>query len=104
MVKSNLLMESKYIRSSKDKPCLVMLEGCMPENNSVEFMHLNSNGMKPLDIQGVYACLNCRDIINDERKVEPPYEKEWLELQELRAVVRTQRIMLRNGLLGCLKL
>ena len=81
-----------------------MLEGCMPENNSVEFMHLNSNGMKPLDIQGVYACLNCRDIINGERIVEPPYEKEWLELQELRAVVRTQRIMHRNGLLGCLKL
>jgi len=104
MVKSNLLMESKYIRSSKDKPCQVMLEGCMPENNSVEFMHLNSNGMKPLDIQGVYACLNCRDIINGERIVEPPYEKEWLELQELRAVVRTQRIMHRNGLLGCLKL
>jgi hypothetical protein len=97
-------MESKYIRSSKDKPCQVMLEGCMPENNSVEFMHLNSNGMKPLDIQGVYACLNCRDIINGERIVEPPYEKEWLELQELRAVVRTQRIMHRNGLLGCLKL
>jgi len=97
-------MDSKYIRSSRDKPCQVMLEGCMPENNSVEFMHLNSNGMKPLDIQGVYACLNCRDIINGERIVEPPYEKEWLELQELRAVVRTQRIMHRNGLLGCLKL
>ena len=85
-------MESKYIRSSRDKPCQVMLEGCMPENNSVEFMHLDSNGMKPLDIQGMYACLNCRDIINGERIVEPPYEKEWLELQELRAVVRTQRI------------
>tara|TARA_R100000789_G_scaffold44375_3_gene45503 strand:+ start:61 stop:354 length:294 start_codon:yes stop_codon:yes gene_type:complete len=97
-------MDSKYIRSSRDKPCQVMLEGCMPENNSVEFMHLSSNGMKPLDIQGVYACLNCRDIINGERIVEPPYEKEWLELQELRAVVRTQRIMHRNGLLGCLKL
>ena len=104
MVKSNILMESKYIRSSKDKPCQVMLEGCMPENNSVEFMHLNSNGMKPLDIQGVYACLNCRDIINDERNVAPPYEKELLEFQQLRAVIRTQRIMHRNGLLGCLKL
>ena len=104
MVKSNILMESKYIRSSKDKPCQVMLEGCMPENNSVEFMHLNSNGMKPVDIQGVYACLNCRDIINGERKVEPSYEKEWLEVQQLRAVIRTQRIMHRNGLLGCLKL
>ena len=97
-------MESKYIRSSRDKPCQVMLEGCMPENNSVEFMHLDSNGMKPLDIQGMYACLNCRDIINGERIVQPPYEKEWLELQELRAVIRTQRIMHRNGLLGCLKL
>ena len=97
-------MESKYIRSSRDKPCQVMLEGCMPENNSVEFMHLDSNGMKPLDIQGMYACLNCRDIINGERIVEPPYEKEWLELQQLRAVIRTQRIMHRNGLLGCLKL
>ena len=86
------------------KPCQVMLEGCMPENNSVEFMHLNSNGMKPLDIQGIYACLNCRDIINGVRQVEPAYEKEWLELQELRAVIRTQRIMHRNGLLGCLKL
>jgi hypothetical protein len=60
--------------------------------------------MKPLDIQGMYACLNCRDIINGERKVEPPYEKEWLEVQQLRAVIRTQRIMHRNGLLGCLKL
>jgi len=97
-------LESKYIRSSKDKPCQVMLEGCMPENNSVEFMHLNSNGMKPLDIQGMYACLNCRDIVNGSRQVEPPYEKEWLELQQLRGVIRTQRIMHRNGLLSCLKL
>ena len=96
-------MGSKYIRSSKNKPCQVMLEGCMPENNTVEFMHLHTP-MKPLDIQGMYACESCRDIINGDRVMNPPYEKEWLELQQLRAVIRTQRIMHRNGLLGCLKL
>ena len=104
MVKSNLLMQSKYIRSSKDKPCQVMLEGCMPENNSVEFMHLNSNGMKPLDIQGMYACLNCRHIINGEREVDPPYDQDFLRTKAMEAVIRTQRIMHRNGLLSCLKL
>tara|TARA_R100000501_G_scaffold769_2_gene3087 strand:+ start:134 stop:376 length:243 start_codon:yes stop_codon:yes gene_type:complete len=80
-----------------------MLEGCMPENNTVEFMHLHTP-MKPLDIQGMYACECCRDIINGDRVMNPPYEKEWLELQQLRAVIRTQRIMHRSGLLGCLKL
>jgi hypothetical protein len=97
-------MESKYIRSSKDKPCQVMLEGCMPENNSVEFMHYNTTGMRPLDIQGMYACINCRDIINGERVVDPPYDQDFLVRKQMEAVLRTQRIMHRNGLLGCLKL
>ena len=100
------MTDSKFTKSAQGKPCQLMLEGCMPENNTVVFCHLNGAGMgmKALDIHGMYACVNCHDLIDGRKQADPPYEKEWLELQQLRAVIRTQRIMHRNGLLGCLKL
>jgi hypothetical protein len=33
------------------------------------------------------------------KQAEPPYDKEWLELQALRAMVRTQEILVKKGLM-----
>ena len=61
------MTDSKFTRSAQGKPCQLMLEGCMPENNTVVFCHLNGAGMgmKALDIHGMYACVNCHDLIDD---------------------------------------
>ena len=94
-------MTSKITESARDMPCQVRLEGCMPENNTVVFAHMNGGGMgtKQSDLFGMYACLNCHDIIDGRRHLDPPIESEWLEHQVLRAVIHTQKILLRKRLI-----
>jgi hypothetical protein len=47
----------------------------------------------------MYACHICHDII-DGRKPHD-YEKEWLELAQLRAMKRTQEILLKEENVIC---
>jgi hypothetical protein len=77
------------------------LEGCMPDNETVVFAHLNGGGMgiKPLPIHGAYLCYNCHDIYDGRKTVDPPYEREFLELEMLRAVINTQRLMIKTGII-----
>jgi hypothetical protein len=73
----------------------------MPENETVVFAHLNGAGMgiKSLPIHGAYLCLNCHDIYDGRKQLDPPIEREFLELEMYRAVINTQRIMTRNGII-----
>ena len=94
-------MTTKIQQSARGKPCQVMLEGCMPENETVVYAHMNGGGMgtKQSDLFGMYACLNCHDIIDGRKQLDPPIEREWLELQVARAVLKTQKILLRDNLI-----
>ena len=96
-----LIRANKYTRSAKDYPCQMRLEGCMPDNETVVFAHLNHGGMglKAYPIHGAYLCLNCHDIYDGRKQVNPPYEQEFLELEMLRAVINTQRLMIKKGII-----
>ena len=91
----------KYTRSAKGKPCQMRLEGCMPDNETVVFAHLNGAGMglKALPIHGAYLCLNCHDIYDGRKTVDPPYKTKDLELEMLRAIINTQRLMIKTGII-----
>jgi hypothetical protein len=43
--------------------------------------------------------MNCHDIYDGRKSVNPPYLKEWVDNQALRAVIRTQKIMIEEGVL-----
>ena len=77
-----LIRVDKYTRSARGMSCQLRLEGCMPENETVVFAHLNGAGMgiKSLPIHGAYLCLNCHDIYDGRKTVDPPIEKKDLEL------------------------
>jgi len=96
-----LIRVDKYTKSAKGKPCQMRLEGCMPDNETVVFAHLNGAGMglKALPIHGAYLCYNCHDIYDGRKQADPPYEKEFLELEMLRAVINTQRLMIKTGII-----
>jgi len=91
---------SKITKSARGKPCLLRLDGCVSggENPTTVFAHLNSGGMgqKEIDCFGMYACHVCHDLIDGRQPHN--YEDEWLELVQLRAVIRTQRYLIRSGL------
>jgi len=89
---------SKITKSAQGKPCYLHLDGCQSggANETTVFAHLSGAGTGRKDTikgfhWGMYACMNCHDII-DGRKPHD-YEREWLELVQLRAVVRCQRSM-----------
>ena len=92
---------SKITESARGMPCQVRLEGCMPENETVVYAHMNGGGMgtKQSDLFGMYACINCHDIIDGRKQLDPPIEREWLELEVLRAVINTQKILMRKRLI-----
>ena len=96
-----LIRVNKYTESAKGKPCQMRLEGCMPDNESVVFAHLNGGGMgvKSLPIHGAYLCLNGHDIYDGRKTVDPPYEREFLELEMLRAIINTQKLMVKTGII-----
>ena len=94
-------MSTKITKSAMGMPCQVRLHGCMPDNETVIFAHMNGGGMgrKQADLFGMYACLNCHDIIDGRKQLDPPIEREWLELEVLRAVIKTQKLLHRDGLI-----
>ena len=95
------IVVNKYTKSARGKPCQMRLEGCLPDNETVVFAHLNGGGMgvKALPIHGAYLCLNCHDIYDGRKQPDPPIEKKDLELDMLRAIINTQRLMVKTGII-----
>ena len=94
-------MGSKLTKSARGKVCQLRLEGCLPGTETVVAAHLNGGGMasKQSDLHIFYSCISCHDYYDMRKQANPPYEKEWLELQAHRAVICTQKIMLREGVI-----
>ena len=95
------LLASKYTKSAQYKVCQLRLEGCLPGTETVVAAHLNGGGMgtKQSDIHIMYTCANCHDIYDGRKSVSPPYLREWLDNEALRAVICTQKIMIKEGVL-----
>jgi len=95
--------QDKYTRSARGQHCQVRIpEICTeaPENNTTVLAHLNGGGagMKNYNIHGAYACYECHTWL-DGGYVQHEVSREDRDRLHLEAVIRTQKIMIREGVL-----
>lgn len=93
----------KYTRSAKGQDCTVRIPGVCrpaPENETTVFAHLNGGGLgaKHLSVHGAYSCAQCHDVIDGRSRNRGHTNKE-VKMMHLEAVIRTQIIMVRDGIL-----
>lgn len=94
-------MASKYTKSAKGQDCQIRLEGiCNYNQETTVFAHLPGGGMgmKQADIHGAYACSNCHDVVDGRMKSEHLTQNE-IKLSFFDGVIRTQQIMIKDGIL-----
>jgi len=94
------MSQDKYTRSAREQPCQVRIPGvCNHRPETTVFAHLNGGGMgrKKSSIHGAYACSDCHDVLDSRRGTM--YTPQELRLFHLDAVIRTQEIMLKDGVL-----
>ena len=97
------MKQDKYTTSAKGKPCQVRIPGVCkeaPEHDTTIFAHLNGGGMalKHSSIHGAYACLQCHYWL-DGGYVHDPEHGVNRDLYHLEGVIRTQQIMIDDGVL-----
>ena len=93
-------MASKYTRSARGQECQVRLIGiCNHNPETVVFAHLNGAGMgiKHADIHGAFCCSACHDQLDG--RANNLIDKDQLKLEFLEGVIRTQQIMIKEGIL-----
>lgn len=94
------MKQSKYTKSARGQECQVRIPGiCNGDNQTVVLAHLNGGGIgtKHLDIHGSYSCSNCHDAIDG--RIKTYLNKEKRDLYHLEGVIRTQQIMIKEGIL-----
>lgn len=94
--------QDKYTRSARGQPCQVRIVGICkpaPENETTVLAHLGGAGigMKNHNVHGAYACHQCHDAIDG--RIRTKHSQLELKLMHFEAVIRTQRIMIDNGVL-----
>ncbi len=96
-------MTDKYTKSAKGQKCQVRLPGiCNHNPETVIFAHLNGAGlaMKAMPIHGSYCCSNCHDVVDGrDYKALQDIGMHRLKLYLLEGVIRTQEIMVKEGVL-----
>jgi hypothetical protein len=100
---------SKYTKSASGQECQVRVPGvCNHNPETVVFAHLNGAGIgkKALDIHGAYACSDChswldRQYAYDENiEAHSSMDRRYIrDLYHMDAVIRTQEIMFKEGIL-----
>lgn len=95
--------QDKYTKSARGKPCQVRIPGVCkqaPENETTIPAHLNGGGMamKHLNIHIAYSCDACHDWL-DGGYIQAGDSRQTRDLCHLEAVVRTQIIMVEDGIL-----
>ena len=91
---------SKLTKSAKGQQCQIRIPGvCRNETDTVCLCHLNGSGwgLKALDIHGAYGCQRCHDVVDGS--VPVGWDSDLLKLWFLEGVIRTQTIMVKNGLI-----
>jgi len=94
--------QDKYTKSARGQPCQVMVPGVCkpaPENNTTVFAHLNGGGgSKHLNIHGTYSCDCCHSFL-DYGYANIGVTRDERDRIHLEAVIRTQIIMVNEGIL-----
>jgi hypothetical protein len=91
---------SKYTKSARGQYCTIRIPGvCNFNPETTVLAHLNGGGMgmKRADIIGAYACSDCHDAI--DRRTNVGLQPRELLLYHLDGIIRTQEIMIKNGVL-----
>ncbi len=97
---SHFLM-NKLRKSARGQDCQIRIPGvCNHNPETVILAHLNGAGMgtKHADIHGSYACSRCHAVVDGEKHRN--YSPDILKLYHLEGVIRTQKIMLDQGLIN----
>ena len=92
--------QDKYTKSARMEECMVRIPGvCSFDPETTIPAHLNGAGMgmKHSNIHIAYCCFNCHQTLDGA--VNSEFSKDALELMHLQAVIRTQQIMINNGIL-----
>ena len=99
-------MTSKYTKSAKGQNCTVRIPGvCNHDPETVVFAHLNGGGWaaKQSDIHGCYACDRCHFWLDGgyahDKKRGFLVTREQRDLEHYRAMLETQQIMIKEGIL-----
>ena len=94
---------SKITESARGKVCEMRLEGCLPGTDTVVFAHLNrdkgiglKNKLGKFD-WGAPMCHHCHSTVDGS--ILNNYDKEWLELLHLRATIRYQKKLAKEGII-----
>jgi len=90
--------QDKYTKSAKGQECQIRSPFCNHNPETVVLCHLNGAGIgeKMQNIHGAYGCSKCHDAVDGRIRVLYPNE---LKLDHLQGVIRTQELMIRNGIL-----
>ena len=92
--------QDKYTKSAKGQPCQVRIPSvCNHNPKTTVLAHLNGAGMafKHLSIHGAYACSACHTWLDGGYTKET--DRAMRDLWHLEAVIRTQTIMVNEGIL-----
>ena len=96
-------MASKYTRSAKGQECQVRMPGvCNFNPETTVLAHLNGAGMgmKHVDIHGAYCCSDCHRVLDGHAYAgHMGFDIDELKLMHHQGVIRTQQIMIREGVL-----
>jgi hypothetical protein len=102
MLKSEQKAKSTKIRASaRGKTCFVCIPSiCDGGGDTTVLAHLHGGGMgsKTLDIHAAYCCSACHDVIDG--RIPSSLSKETLTRYHLEGVIRTQKELVREGLLS----
>ncbi len=90
--------QDKYTKSAKGQDCQIRSPFCNHNPETVTLCHLNGAGIgeKMQNIHGAYGCSKCHDAVDGRISVLYP---DKLKLDHLQGVIRTQELMIRNGIL-----
>jgi hypothetical protein len=92
---------SKLRKSAQGQECQIRIPGvCNGNPETTVLAHLNGGGMgaKRSDIHAAYACSDCHDFV-DGRSGHDNREQSNRVIYHLQGVIRTQEIMLKEGLI-----
>jgi len=92
-----------YRKLARGRDCMVRLEGvcCFDPSTTVlghvRMLGISGLGIKAPDQLGAWICHACHSACDSLQYNGETFEREYVELQFLRGVIRTQAQLLREG-------
>ena len=93
-------MRNKIRASARGRECQIRIPGvCNSNPETTVLCHLGGGGMgaKRSDLHGAYGCSSCHDEIDRRTRV---VDFEHARLLFLEGIIRTQEILLNEGLIN----